>query len=218
MSEEWRVEVELGDEQHHLTLGERLRSLDLDDEARERLGERVIATRDGDHVFLYAGSERSAKEAERVAREIVAAEGLTAKISLTRWHPAEEAWKDASVPLPTNEQEEEAERKRHEVAEGREAELEGEYEWEVRVDLPGVGETQDLARRLREEGLPVRRRWRHLLVGAPTEERAAALAKRIETEAPEESAVQVEPSGGVRHPVFVFIGAHKPGIARDLGL
>jgi hypothetical protein len=218
MSEEWRVEVELGDEQHHLTLGERLRSLDLDDEARERLGERVIATRDGDHVFLYAGSERSAKEAERVAREIVAAEGLTAKISLTRWHPAEEAWKDASVPLPTNEQEEEAERKRHEVAEGREAELEGEYEWEVRVDLPGVGETQDLARRLREEGLPVRRRWRHLLVGAPTEERAAALAKRIETEASEESAVQVEPSGGVRHPVFVFIGAHKPGIARDLGL
>lgn len=218
MSEEWRVEVELGDEQHHLTVGERLRSLDLDDEARERLGGRVIATRDGDHMFLYAGSERSAKEAERVAREVVSAEGLTAEISITRWHPVEEAWRDASVPLPSSEQEEEAERRRHEAAEEHDAELEGEYEWEVRVDLPGVGETHDLAGRLREEGLPVRRRWRHLLVGAPTEERAAALAKRIETEAPEESAVQVEPSGGVRHPVFVFIGAHKPGIARDLGL
>ena len=54
MSDEWRVEVELGDEQHHLTLGERLRTLDLDDEARSRLGDRVIATRDGDHMFLYA--------------------------------------------------------------------------------------------------------------------------------------------------------------------
>jgi hypothetical protein len=56
------------------------------------------------------------------------------------------------------------------------------------------------------------------LVGAPTEERAAELGRRIEAEAPEGTEVHVEPSGGVPHPVFVFIGAHKPGIARDLGL
>src|SRR5918996_2480605 len=79
MSEEWRVEIELGDEQHHLTLGERLRSVDLDDEARERLGRRGIATPDGKHLFLYAGSEAQAKEAERVAWELVSAEGLSAE-------------------------------------------------------------------------------------------------------------------------------------------
>jgi hypothetical protein len=218
MSEEWRVEVELGDEQHHLTLGERLRSLDLDDEARKRLGERVIATRDGNHMFLYAGSEQEAREAERVVREILSAEGLTGQISLTRWHPNEEAWTDASVPLPTSEREAEAEHEQHEAVAERTAEAEGEYDWEVRVDLPGVGETLDLGKRLSEEGLPVRRRWRHLLVGAPTEERAAELGRRIEAEAPEGTEVHVEPSGGVPHPVFVFIGAHKPGIARDLGL
>ncbi len=39
--EEFRVEVELDDDEHHLTLGERLRAVDLDDEARERLGSRV---------------------------------------------------------------------------------------------------------------------------------------------------------------------------------
>jgi hypothetical protein len=34
VAEEWRVEVNLEDEGHGLPLGDRLRSLDLDDEAR----------------------------------------------------------------------------------------------------------------------------------------------------------------------------------------
>jgi hypothetical protein len=218
MSDEWRVEVELGDEQHHLTLRERLHSLDLDDQAQERLGGRVVVTRDGDHVFLYAGSEQEAKEAGRVAREIASAEGLTAEVSLSRWHPVEQAWKDASVPLPVSEGDAAAEEERHEVTAERAAEAGGEYDWELRVDLPSVGQTQELAGRLADEGLPVRRRWRHLLVGAATEEQAAELGKRLEGEAPDGSEVHIEPGGGVRHPVFVFIGAHKPGIARDLGL
>ena len=36
MDEEFRVEVELGDEDHHLSLGDRLHALDLDDEASRR--------------------------------------------------------------------------------------------------------------------------------------------------------------------------------------
>ena len=153
MSDEWRVEVELGDDQHHLTLGERLRTLDLDDEARSRLGDRVIATRDGDHMFLYADSEAAAREAERVAREIVSGEGLEAKTSITRWQPVQEAWVDASVPLPASEPEEQAEERAHEEAEQHDAEVEGEYDWEVRVDLPGLSETREMAKRLSAEGL-----------------------------------------------------------------
>jgi hypothetical protein len=218
MSDEWRVEVELGDEQHHLTLGERLRTLDLDEEARSRLGDRVIATRDGDHMFLYADSAAAASEAESVARKIVSAEGLEATTSITRWHPVQEAWVDASVPLPASEPEQQAEERAHEEAEEREAAVEGEYDWEVRVDLPGLSETREMAKRLSAEDLDVKRRWSYLLIGAPTEERAAELGKRIEAEAPEGAEVHVEPAGGVRHPVFVFLGAHKPGIARDLGL
>ena len=114
MTDEWRVEVDLEDEQHGLTLGERLRSLDLDDEARERLGDRVVVTRDGPRMFLYAATEQQAREAERVARDLVAAEGLSADTALTRWHPDEEAWKDPSVPLPVTEEERAAERERHE--------------------------------------------------------------------------------------------------------
>jgi hypothetical protein len=205
MADEWRVEVELGDERHHLTLGERLRSLDLDDEARKRLGDRVIVTRDGAHMFLYAGSEAAAREAERVAREMVASEGLSGEVRVTRWDEAEEAWADASgAPGPA------ADRREYEQAWS-------DPDWEVRIDLPGLRETLDVAKRLAGEGLEVRRRWHHLLVGADTEGEAAELAKRLASEVSEGANVRVEP-GGVPHPVFVFMGAHTPGIARDLGL
>jgi len=212
MADEWRVEVRLGDEDNGLSFGERLRSLDLDDEARDRLGERVIVTRDGSRIFLYAGDEGSAREAERVARELAADDELMAEVTVTRWHPVEEAWKDPSTPLPRSDDEVAAERRRHEAAEARS----GDYEWEVRVDLPSLGDAGELADRLRDEGLEVRRRWKHLLVGATSEDAAAELAERIRGEAPPDTEVSVEPRGEVPHPVFVWLGAHDPG--RDIGL
>ena len=211
VADEWRVELNLGDEQHGLTLGERLRALRLDDEARGRLGDRVIVTRDGEKMFLYAGTEDQAREAERVARELAADEGLTAEIALTRWHPDAEAWRDASIPLPQTADEREAEHQRSESA-GR-----WQHDWEVRVDLPSHRATVELARRLSDDGIEVRRHWRYLLVGAPTEEQAAELGERIRAEAPSGTEVHVVPAG-VAEPVFVAIGARTPGIARDLGL
>ena len=109
--EEFRVEVQLDDDEHHLSLSERLRAVDLDDEARERLGSRVIVTRDGSHLFLYAQSQVSCAEAERVVRELIAEDKLTASVRSTRWHPIEEAWKDISEPLPASPEELEAERR-----------------------------------------------------------------------------------------------------------
>jgi hypothetical protein len=212
MADEWRVEVQLDEEGHGLTLADRLRSLDLDDDARDRLGERVVVTRDGSRIFLYAADERAAREAEKVARDLVADDGLAAEIAVTRWHPVEEAWKDPSTPLPETGEEIEAEQRRHEAAE----ESSGDYDWEVRVELPSLGAAGELAGRLRDEGLEVRRRFKHLLVGATSEEGAADLADRIRGEAPEGTEVFVEPRGGVPHPVFVWLGAHDPG--RDVGL
>jgi hypothetical protein len=96
MSDEWRVEVELTDEGHGLSLGERLRSMDLNDEAQERLGGRVIVTREGSRMFLYAGSESAAREAERVISELAAAEGLDARTEIEQWDPGDQAWEDIS--------------------------------------------------------------------------------------------------------------------------
>jgi hypothetical protein len=217
MSDEWRAEVHLEDEGHGLTLGDRLRSLDLDDEARKRLGERVVVTRDGSRIFLYTGSEAAAKEAEKVASELASDEGLDAATLITRWHPDAEAWKDAAVPMPTTEAEREAERREHEAAEEREAAETGRADWELRVDLDSLHHTRELAARLSDEGIEVRRRWKHLLIPAPSEERATELADRIRGEAPKGTQIHVEPGRALPHPAFVFIARHTPGLGRDLG-
>ena len=103
MAEEWRVEVELGDEGHGLTLGERLGSLDLDDDARERLGGNVIVTRDGSRMFAYAGSQAAAEEAGRVIGEIVKDEGLEADVQVTHWDPGDHAWEDIVTGVSSEE-------------------------------------------------------------------------------------------------------------------
>ena len=70
--EEFRVEVVLGDEGHRLTFWDRLRALDLDDDAQE---------------------------AERTAKDLVADEHLDATYTVTRWNPSEQDWTDPSVPV-----------------------------------------------------------------------------------------------------------------------
>lgn len=114
--DEFRVEVELDDEEHGFSLGERLRAFDLDDEARERLGSRVIVTRDGSHLFLYANTRESCAEAERVVRELIEADELTANVRATRWHPVAQEWRDADQPLPETPEALAAERRHHERA------------------------------------------------------------------------------------------------------
>lgn len=96
MAEEYRVEIELSDEGHSLSLGERLRSLDLDDDARARLGGDVIVTRDGSRMFLYAASEAAAGEASKVVEELIQAEGLEGDVSITHWDSGDHAWEDIS--------------------------------------------------------------------------------------------------------------------------
>ncbi len=217
MSEEWRVEVHLEDEGHGLTLGDRLRALDLDDEARKRLGERVVVTRDGPRMFLYTSSEATAAEAERVARDLASGEGLEAKTRITRWHPDEEEWLDASKPMPQTEEERAAERREAEVREEREAAISGRDEWELRVDLHSLADTRELSSRLTEAGIRHHRRWKHVLIGAATEEHAAELADRVRELAPSEPEMHVEPApGSMPHPAFVFIARHTPGLGRDL--
>jgi len=109
VDDEFQIEVELDDESHGYPFRERLRARDLDDDARERLGRDIMVTRDGSRIVLYAGTEAQAREAERVMRTLVDEDGLTAEITVTRWHPVEATWKDASVPLPATAEDEEAE-------------------------------------------------------------------------------------------------------------
>ena len=211
MNDDWRLRIELDDEAHGHPLAERLRSLELDDEVRERLGGDVIVTRDGSRMFLYAGSEEAAREAERVVGEVLAGGGLTADVSVECWHPVEEAWLDPSVPLPQDAAQEAAEYRRREQREREEAIREGDTDWDVRVTLHDHDAVRRLAAQLELEGLWVVSRWHHLLVKALTEEQAAGLADRIRAEAPADAEIHVEVSdpevaGLIGNPFAVFGG------------
>src|SRR5436190_474054 len=163
--DEWRVEIHLDRDEHADTLSGALHDLQLDDEARKLLGGSVIVTRDGSFVFLYAWHEESAKEAEHVVKNIMNDEGLIGEMRLTRWHPIAEEWKDAEEPLPDDEAAR-AEEVREAEAEGWRETGYGAYPWEVVIDLPHPRDGHKLADQLRLEGLPVKRHFRYLLVGA----------------------------------------------------
>lgn len=192
-NEDWRVEITLEDEQHEYDLGERLRSYDLDDEARERLGTRIYVSRNGPQLFLYAGSEEQARAAEGVLKELITAEGLTAEYrGVTRWHPVEQEWKDASVPLPGTPEELKAAYERRESAERREATQQGSYDWVVKINFSDGDDARRVAESLEEVGHPVDRIWRWVTVHVLTEEAGNALISSLEGELPDEAEIWLE--------------------------
>jgi hypothetical protein len=214
MSEdEWRLEVELEDEDGGFGLLDRLRSHDLDHEARKRLGGRAMVTRDGARLFVYASTEDAAREAERVVRELAAKDELVARTALTRWHPVEEAWKDAALPLPRTDAQVAEELEQKEEAEWQEAADEGSFDWLVKVALPARAAAAELEKALRVEGLPAHRRWRYLTIDALTEEQANELADRVRADAPPEAEVWVEATGDdIPSPSFVLLESRLPGL------
>jgi hypothetical protein len=135
-----------------------------------------------------------------------------------RWHPVAEEWKDAEEQLPDDEAALADEMRENEVQGEVEASY-GEFPWEVVIELPHIRDTFKLAGQLRGEGLPVKRRFRYLLVGANTEDDAIELGKRLEGEVPEDSHVGVRGNpDDMPLPAFVNLAAYKPGFLRDLGL
>jgi hypothetical protein len=217
--DEWRVEVALDEDQNGATLSEALHHLQLDNEARKLLGGSVIVTRDGRFVFIYAWHEESAQEAERVVKNLMQDQKLAGQVRLMRWHPAAEEWKDASEPLPDDDAALAQEMREAEREGSTEAKRYGEHPWEVVIDLPHIRDTLPVARKLRDEGLPVKRHFRYLLVGAPSEDKAIELGKRLEGEVPEGSHVGVRGNpDDMPLPAFVNLGSLKPGFLRDLGL
>jgi len=197
VADDWRVTVDFDDEGDGTQLVEWLSARRLEAEERERLGGRVVVSRDGPRVFLYADEEQQARDAEGFVRAHLSSEGTPATVSLERWHPVEQDWKDASMPLPETEDEIRAEHERQQAREASESFSSGRAEWEVRVSLPSRGATETLAEQLEGGGLPVVRRSTFLLVGAANRDDAEALAERLRAESPEGAQVEVEPGGGL---------------------
>ncbi len=196
MSDDWRLTVELAEEGNAPGLVNALRDLELEDAHRARVGDRIVVSHDEEgNVYLYADTEERARQVNALVRDRLAELGFDANVALARWHPVEQRWEDASVPLPTSEEEWQAEHERLQADEAAESEASGHAAWEVRVVLPTHEDTVRLSERLEGEGIPVVRRASFLLVGAVNEDEARALAERLRSETPPRSRIEVEPGG-----------------------
>ena len=102
MAEDWRITIDFDDEGDGTQLVEWLAARRFEDEERERFGGRVAVSRDGPRVFLYADTEELARDADGIVRSLLSSEQRQARIALERWHPVEQDWKDAGVPLPAD--------------------------------------------------------------------------------------------------------------------
>jgi hypothetical protein len=192
VADDWRVTVTFRDEADVQQAVRSVREHEVEDDVRSRLGHRVAMSVDGPTVFLYAGTEDTAREADRVVREVLAQHQLSAEFTLDRWHPLEEEWEDVSVPMPDTAEQRAAEHRRLIDAETQQSLAAGQAGWEVRVDLPSHRQAVELAERLHAEGRSVIRRWKYLVLGANNEDDASALAEAIEQEIPAKASVHIQ--------------------------
>jgi hypothetical protein len=164
--DDWRIRIELPDEEGARGVLERLGlargdAESLEDELREQ---RLAVSRDGHTVFVYAASGMQAEQASRVVeRELQDARLTPERMVTERWLAREERWDD-EPPQPDAE---------HELV------RRGYAPWEVRVECDTLTEARELAERLTREGFGVSRTFTYVIAGTETREQAAALARRI---------------------------------------
>jgi hypothetical protein len=192
VADDWRVTITFKDETHVRRTAELLREHQATEEARRRLGNRIVVSHDGGKLFLYAGSEKAAREAEQLAGDVLTRLQVDADFTLSRWHPAGEQWEAAGAPLPETAGKRNAEHERLIAEETKESLACGYDLWEVRVDMPTHREAVELAARLQAEGYRVIRRWKFLALGAENEDAANDLAKAVQRDAPADATVETE--------------------------
>jgi hypothetical protein len=190
--DDWRIRIEVEEEEHASGLLDRL-SGDLDSEARELAKDleshRLVVSRDGNTVFVYAASRAEAESAHAVVEAQLRAHGIEARTSgVEHWIDEEDRWDDE--PPGETWEEEELDR--------------GYAPWEVRVECASRQEAEELADRLETEGYRPERRFNYLVVGTASREEADALAARLhgEVEAGGEVVWEATPS----NPFAIFGG------------
>ena len=121
MAEDWRVIVDFDDEEtaRSSPSGSPPSSSLPTSETGWEL--RVVVSREGPRVFLYADTEERARAALEAVTRHLESEGRNAISSFERWHPVEQDWEDVSVPLPSTDEEIQAEHDRQQRREAAES-------------------------------------------------------------------------------------------------
>jgi hypothetical protein len=189
--DDWRIRIELPDEEGARGLLERLglAHSDARELADELRAHRLAVSQDDDTVFVYAASGMQAEQASRIVEQELEDEALSPSRFVTeRWLADEERWSDE--PDEPDVEEDLIER--------------GFAPWEVRVECASLREAHDLADELRAEGYDVSRTFTYVIAGTETREQAVELARHVHG--------RVEPGGELvyevqpQNPFAVFGG------------
>ena len=202
-SSDWRVTITLADEAHTERARQSFSEHQVEEDVHRSLGRNIAVGAGDSQIFLYAGTENAAREAEQVAQDVLADHGIEAEFAVHRWHPIEEEWESPEVAMPQTEAERQTEHQRLEDDETAESIAAGVAQWQARVELGSHREAVALAAKLDSEGHAVVRRWKFLIVGANSEDDARALADHIKQEAPPDAQVHAE-AAGMRLPFIPF--------------
>ncbi len=210
MNDDWRLQIDFRDDGVLDALHDRLDAEELEHDLSEAFLDRVIVSRNGTTIFLYAGDREQAERAWNLVVRLAEEDGEEVETDFRRWHPAALEWRPVDEPLPEDAAARTAENEARIEAERSESEEQGYPQFEVRVNLSSWGEAGEVAERLRAEGLQTVHRWRHVLVGAADEDAALVLQERIRAEVPVGSEVVVEATfkeiaDDIRNP-FAFLG------------
>jgi hypothetical protein len=150
--EDWRVCIIFKNEAHVRRTAELLCEHQVTDDARRRLGNRVVVSEDrGGELFLYAGSENAAVRPSRLS-VISSPSTRWMRTSRSHWHQAEEQWEDAGVPLPETAGQRHAEHERLIAEETKDSLACGYGLWEVRCDLTTHRDAVGLVAHLKADG------------------------------------------------------------------
>jgi hypothetical protein len=192
MNDDWRLQIDPEEDSHAAQLTDRLEGRELQHDLSDSFHDRVIVSRDGPRVFLYAGTREQVEAAGALIENLAQEHGWTLRTELRHWHPSAEDWEDPDKPLPDDDRAKKVEHEEEIAAEDARVREQGYPEFEVRVEFPSHHDAVAFRQQLREEGFSSVHRWKYLLVGAIDEDSAKALAERLRVEAPAGSVVSVE--------------------------
>jgi tetratricopeptide (TPR) repeat protein len=205
MGDDWRVCIEWGD------LRELMSEQALARELSGRLGLRVKVSRGNGQIFWYASSAGSADETAQVARVVIARHDVSAPVRTERWNRRDQEWRDVtdepSADIAAELQAAHEDRQEQERERSRRA---GFPAWQVRVEVPSHRDVVALAGHLAAQGWRVRRRRRHLLVGADCEDDAKGLVRELSGDgrADAETAFRV---GRIRYSYMLYDAVDNSG-------
>jgi hypothetical protein len=164
--DDWRIRIELPDEEGARGLLERLglAQSDADELAADLRAHRLAVSQDGETVFVYTATGMQAEQAARIIETELDEAGLSPDRFVTeRWLADEDRWDDE--PDTGDIEEDLLER--------------GYAPWEVRVETKTLREADELAERLRDEGYDVSRTFTYVIIGTASRDEAVELARRV---------------------------------------